>query len=78
MKTLIFLAIVSVTCSGCGVALLTAAAGYTVSAIGEKNTAKDAAYADYALKMRQLNMERESRHLAPEPIMSSQEWASSK
>ena len=78
MKTLIFLAFVSVVSSGCGVALLTAAAGYTVSAIGEKNATKDKAYSDYNVAMQRLNMERESKGLAPNQVMSQSEWGCSK
>lgn len=74
LKSLIVLVLVGLMLSGCGVAALTIATGYTVSAIGQKNTDQRRAYTDYLVKTEQLNLERHKAGLEPLPIKSFDEW----
>lgn len=59
---------------GCGVAALTAAAGYAVSSIGEKNSRKKEAHNQYYLEMQRINLERHKLNLDAEPIKTYEEW----
>jgi hypothetical protein len=59
---------------GCGVALVAAAAGYTASAIGNKNTEQHRAYSDYTIKAEALNIDRHKAGLAPVPVITFEEW----
>jgi hypothetical protein len=56
------------------VALVAAAAGYTASAIGNKNTEQHRAYSDYTLKAEALNIDRHKAGLDPVPVQTFQEW----
>jgi hypothetical protein len=64
--------------SGCGIALVTAAAGYTASSIGKKNTEQKQAYDNYKMEMEKMNLEREKNHLEPRQIATFDEWNNGK